>query len=30
MKTKLTTIFKKSANTPPHVGVSFIRVGIFN
>ena len=30
MKTKLTTIFKKSANTPPHVGVSFIRVSIFN
>ena len=26
MKTKLTTIFKKSANTPPHVGVPFIRV----
>ena len=26
MKTKLTTIFKKSANTPPHMGVPFIRV----
>lgn len=30
MKTKLTTIFKKSANTPPHVGVPLIRVSNFD